>query len=679
MRRSAKRTWLVIVAFIQMISFSLLSYEFPINGWKEKPPAELGVNVNKLDELRELVGGNGCVIKNGYLIYKWGDISKSQDIASAFKPILTTLLFVALQEGKISSIDEPIYKYEPRLKGLNDGKDEGITWRHLAMQTSGYGLKEPPGKAYSYNDYALALYYDTLMEKVFKEVGTSVFKTRLAEPLGFEDKYTFAAFGSKDRLGRLAISVRDFARFGLLILNNGNWNGRQIIDEKYVKLMLNSPLPPDFPLTSGEFAQMINGQRTIGGTRNITAVGPGYYSFNWWLNKTNSKEQRLIMDAPPDTVVASGHGGKRMLWIIPSFDIIVCWNDTRVEDHDISPGNRNTLLNKSARLIASAVQSSDFVAKKTVLGIKGSQFTINGTPTFLLGISYYGALGPPEQIIKNDLNKMQEHGFNWIRVWATWSAFNKDVSAVTSDGAPREPFISKLKWLVNECDKRGMIVDVTFSRGNGITGEPRLQKLEHHLNAVKTVIAALKEYKNWYIDLSNERNIKDKRFTSLNDLAKLRAYGRELYPELLVTASYVGDIDETELKQYLNYVKVDFITPHRPRNSSSVDQTKQKTQQYLEFMKKLGKITPVHYQEPFRRNFGNWEPKAEDFIKDLQSAIGGGAAGWCFHQGDNRSRKDGIPRRSFDLTERSLFDQLDQEEIQFLKLLKKLNINKLQK
>jgi hypothetical protein len=51
--------------------------------------------------------------------------------------------------------------------------------------------------------------------------------------------------------------------------------------------MCDQPLPPNFPRTSGEFAEMLPRQRSIGGTRNITPVGPGYYSFNWWLNRTN--------------------------------------------------------------------------------------------------------------------------------------------------------------------------------------------------------------------------------------------------------------------------------------------------------------------------------------------------------------------------------------------------------
>src|SRR6185436_14850677 len=100
-----------------------------------------------------------------------------------------------------------------------------IAWRHFASQTSGYGLIEKPGQAYSYNDFALALYYDTLTQKVFGTNGTEVLRTRLGEPLQFEDHYSFSAFNKADREGRLAISVRDFARFGLLYLRGGQWRG----------------------------------------------------------------------------------------------------------------------------------------------------------------------------------------------------------------------------------------------------------------------------------------------------------------------------------------------------------------------------------------------------------------------------------------------------------------------
>src|SRR6185503_4002440 len=66
--------------------------------------------------------------------------------------------------------------------------------------------------------------------------------------------------------------------------------------------------------------------------------------------------------------------------------------------------------------------------RETRLSIAGTQFTINGQPTFLLGISYYSALGASEAHIKRDLDQMQRLGFNWFRVWATWAAFSNDVS-----------------------------------------------------------------------------------------------------------------------------------------------------------------------------------------------------------------------------------------------------------
>jgi len=285
------------------------------------------------------------------MAYSWGDQSKSSDVASAFKPVLSTLLLIAVREGRLKSVDALVADFEPRLKTLNNGKDAAITWRHLASQMSGYGLAEPSGAAYSYNDFALTLYFEVLTQKVFKTNGTDVLRTRLAEPLQFEDDFTFNAFRRPDRDGRLALSVRDFARIGLLYLHNGQWRDRQLVKPEFIHMAINSPIPANTPLTSGREADMLPGQRSLGGGKTITRVGPGYYSFNWWLNRTNKAGQRLYVDAPPDTYVASGHGGKRTLWIIPSLDLIVCWNDSPIDDHDASPGNPNTKCNQAARLM----------------------------------------------------------------------------------------------------------------------------------------------------------------------------------------------------------------------------------------------------------------------------------------------------------------------------------------
>jgi len=106
---------------------------------------------------------------------------------------------------------------------------------------------------------------------------------------------------------------------------------KQLLDSERVEMAISSPVPADRPLTNGKEAEMLPRQRSIGGGKNITLIGPGYYSFNWWLNRTNRSRQRLFADAPSDTYVAAGHGGMRTLWIIPSLDLVVCWNDSPIE------------------------------------------------------------------------------------------------------------------------------------------------------------------------------------------------------------------------------------------------------------------------------------------------------------------------------------------------------------
>jgi len=309
----------------------------------------------------------------------------------------------------------------------------------------------------------------------------------------------------------------------------------------------------------------------------------------------------------------------------------------------------------------------------TQLTIRDGRFAIDGSPVFLVGMSYYGALGAPEAVIRSDLDQVERRGLRWIRVWATWSAFENDVSAVDGEGRAREPFLTRLRRLVEECDRRRIVVDVTLSRGNGVAGSPRLQGLEAHRRAVETIVSALKEHRNWYLDLSNERNIRDKRFTSFRDLEALRETVRSIDPLRLVTASHGGDIDRDDLAEYLKAVRVDFIAPHRPRDSASPAMTESKTREYIRWMREIGREVPVHYQEPFRRGYGEWEPRAEDYLTDVRGARAGGAAGWCLHNGETRGAPGGRPRRSFDLREKGLFDELDVEESKAVEKLGELS------
>src|SRR5205823_4229966 len=139
-----------------------------------------------------------------------------------------------------------------------------------------------------------------------------------------------------------------------------------------------------------------------------------------------------------------------------------------------------------------------------------------------------------DAVVRNDLAAMRRDGFRWLRVWATCDFFGNDVSAVDGAGAPREPYLSRLKKLVEACDRLGLIVDVTLTRGNG--SAPHLAALADLDRAVETTVSALKPWRNWYLDLANERNVGDKRFVAFRELKQLRETARRLDPDLLVTA-----------------------------------------------------------------------------------------------------------------------------------------------
>jgi len=176
---------------------------FPPAEWEMRAPEQLQVNSAMLDQLAAQLGGRGCIVKDGYVIKTWGDQAERGDWASSAKPVLSTMLFFALKEGLVKSVDQPLSDF---WEGLKE-KDRTITFRHLGSMTSGYARPEGPGEAWAYNDFAIQLYQKTLFDKVFKGDAKAVAEDpKRLGALGFQDGLKFT-----DRR-RLSASVRDFAR-----------------------------------------------------------------------------------------------------------------------------------------------------------------------------------------------------------------------------------------------------------------------------------------------------------------------------------------------------------------------------------------------------------------------------------------------------------------------------------
>ena len=316
---------------------------FPELTWERRTPEQVQMDVAKLDALRERVGGRGCVVRHGYVAYAWGDQAQRADVASAAKPWYGHFILKAIEDGRIGGLDEPVARFEPRLNILNAPlgfKDRAITWRHLANQVACYGVKEDPGAAFDYNDWMMALLWDTLFLKVYgvtyADVDSRVLHPLLTDVLQCEDGPTFMAFGTEDRPGRLAVSVRDFARFGLLYLRGGNWRGRQVLGEQLARMAVSSPLPGTLPRTAGEAAEMLPGQRTLGSQRvpDNQCDHLGSYSFLWWTNGIDREGKRHWPDVPEDAYGAFGHGGPRAMVVIPSRDVIVSWNEANITSRE---------------------------------------------------------------------------------------------------------------------------------------------------------------------------------------------------------------------------------------------------------------------------------------------------------------------------------------------------------
>ena len=392
-----------ILIFVSLCSCALAGEVYPGKTWASKTPAEVGMDAAKLKAFKEYVGGRGCVIRHGYMVYSWGDAGKRADVASAMKPWYSHFLFKAVEEGKLKSVDELVCEYEPCLNSINESlgfKDRNIRWRHLANQTACYGLEEQPGKAFVYNDWQMALFFDSLFLKVYgsshEKVDEEVLHPLLTDPMQCEDNPTFMAFGLSDRPGRLAISPRDFARFGLLYLRKGNWKGKQIISPGHAEMAVTSPLPNTLPRTAGKAAEMIPGQRSVGGKSipdNQSDHG-GSYSWLWWMNGVNQNGNRHWPDAPLDTFGAFGHGGPRVMAVIPSLDLVVSWNDAKINSIDME--------NEAFKLLKESVVDANPMQGQIVADPKHPQRLVrrDEKPLFMCGpgdpedFLYRGKLNP---------------------------------------------------------------------------------------------------------------------------------------------------------------------------------------------------------------------------------------------------------------------------------------------
>jgi CubicO group peptidase (beta-lactamase class C family) len=229
------------------------------------------------------------VIRNDSLLYEkymddWKDdqLFPSYSVAKSFVSALTG---IALSEGKIKSLDEPISNYLPELL-KSDKRFEFVTIQHILDMRSGIKFNENYKNVYAdvwkmgFSNNLTELMHHLTIEKpsggefhyksvnsqllgmvVERAVGkklTDYLTEKIWQPLGMESDATWLIDDKKRQTVKgfccLNATARDYAKFGSLYLHKGNWQGQQILPESWV-----ANCAPE------------------------TLIGNGFYKNQWWM------------------------------------------------------------------------------------------------------------------------------------------------------------------------------------------------------------------------------------------------------------------------------------------------------------------------------------------------------------------------------------------------------------
>jgi len=240
-----------------------------LKGFSHEPYHELAGPV------RERGGPAGLVIKDGFIVAKWGDIERVDMTFSVTKSFLSAIAGIAYDEGLIQSVDDPVryYVWDRTFDGEHNST---ITWHHLLNQSSDwygtlFGMEDwadrpvrdgdidswrtrelhTPGTHYKYNDVRVNLLAYSLMH-VLRHPLPQILSSKIMNPIGASSTWRWFGYdnswieldglkmqsvtGGGHSGGGLFINTLDQARFGLLYARNGKWKSDQIVSKEWIEL-----------------------------------------------------------------------------------------------------------------------------------------------------------------------------------------------------------------------------------------------------------------------------------------------------------------------------------------------------------------------------------------------------------------------------------------------------------
>ena len=278
--------------------------------------------LKKLNEERKTK--SFLVIKNDSILFeKYYDGHTQNDISNSFsvaKSIVTSMMGKAIMEGKIKGLDQPVSDFFEEYK---DGIAAELTVGDLASMSSGmkwnekyYSVINITSESYFTNDLRSVILRQEIENKpgqsfryssgdtqllamvIEKATGTNIsdyLTEKFWEPMGAERSALWQIdseeYGMEKAYCCIAATARDFARFGKLYINKGQWGEKEILDSSFVELSL-KPVFDDSP----------------------------FYGYGWWLYEYNGKRVftmnghrgQFVISFPDDNIIIVRQGDYNM-------------------------------------------------------------------------------------------------------------------------------------------------------------------------------------------------------------------------------------------------------------------------------------------------------------------------------------------------------------------------------
>lgn len=289
--------------------------------WTYDTPEHQGIHESALSALHTTYDSfpllSAVIVRNGAVVdayYKDGyDEASVYTLQSVSKSITSALVGIAIEQGYLESVDVPLSDFFPELLSAEDSRWSRITLRHLLTHTSGIASTDSsiwyewrasenwldylfalpiytePGTNFDYSTGNTHLLSAVLEQVTGKSLGDYASEV-LFEPLGMTSAgIGTAPEGVGDGGNGFYMTTLDLARFGLLYLDGGVWQGQQIV-------------PADWVQTS----TTTQAQRASDGSR---------YGYQWWVRSFGGHP----------AYVAQGHYGQYLI-VVPELSLLIAMN-----------------------------------------------------------------------------------------------------------------------------------------------------------------------------------------------------------------------------------------------------------------------------------------------------------------------------------------------------------------